>query len=195
MTAPRKAPARLRRTPCMPHRPVLARAREAQRHAEPVVKQLRDAARTRRRLRESARQLTFQGRLLAMLTRTEKRNKKATADDAPFRPGTSMRASAAVPSRSASVWRCHSRQAAQPLARQCRPCVRVALAEHLPILDSTAPTHCGRGAARRRLRKVSFTFYAEAGPERLIMSTLAKYIPQCIGKFCNKHSCEDLGGH
>ena len=159
VTVSHKAPARLRRSPCMAHPPVLARAQGGQRYAEPIVKQLRDTVRTRRRLRESARQLTFEDRLLAMLTRTEKRKKKPMADDASCNPDTSMRASAAVTSRTVSAGCCHSRKAAQPLARQRRPCTRVALAEHLPISDATAPTHCARGAAGRKTKTRFFSCF------------------------------------
>ena len=55
-------------------------------------------------MRESARQLTFEDR---MLMRTEKRKNKATADDAPLKPDTSMHASAAVTSHTDSLGCCH----------------------------------------------------------------------------------------
>ena len=60
-------------------------------------------------MRESARQLTFEDLPLAMLMRKDKNNKEATADDAPFKPDSSMHASAAVTSRTESEGCCHSR--------------------------------------------------------------------------------------
>ena len=80
---------------------VLARARARKHHTSPIVKRLQDAARTRRRLRESARQLTVD-LLLAMLLPKGKNKKKATADDAPLKPDTSTHASAAVTIRTES---------------------------------------------------------------------------------------------
>jgi len=113
-------------------------------HTSPIVKRLQDAARTRRRLRESAHQLTFEDLLLAMLLRKDKNKKKAMADDAPLKPDTSTHASAAATSRTESLGCCHPRKAAQPLERQSTTCIRVALAEHLPILDSTATSYLSR---------------------------------------------------
>ena len=84
-------------------------------HTETRVKQLQDAARTRRRLRESARQLTFEDRLLAMLMRADEKRKQATACDAPCKPDTSMHASAALTSRTVSLGCCHSQSSAAPL--------------------------------------------------------------------------------
>ncbi len=92
-----------------------------------IVKDLRNAERKRKRLRELARQLTDEGLLSVMLMGRDIK-KEATAAGTPEEAESNTDAGAPVHSPSAGTGRRQSRTAAQPIACLSPACLDAALA-------------------------------------------------------------------